>query len=173
MHSGNRTADLLIEEHVLARALTREAALVPVLLLLAALLKVPVVDIALPSAWAILRTVRAARGGEAPLAFSYVNQFCMGLLYGRAERLNTKNAGFRPGQFVLEPLLNAVSALGVCAAKLQDVWRKHLCGSRKAGFDEGISSFYPPNSRLYGESLQGQQMTFKHDRPPSYIHRST
>jgi hypothetical protein len=89
MLGGNRTADLLIEEHVLARALTREAALVPVLLLLIALLKVPVVDVALPSAWAILRT------------------------------------------FVLEPLLNAVSALGVCVAKLKDIWRKHLCGSRK------------------------------------------
>ena len=25
--------------------------------------------------------------------------FCTGLLYGRAGRLNTKNAGFRPGQW--------------------------------------------------------------------------
>ena len=30
------------------------------------------------------------------MAFSYVNRFCMGLLYGRAGRLNTKNAG--PGR---------------------------------------------------------------------------
>jgi hypothetical protein len=38
------------------------------------------------------------RGGYAPLAFSYVNRFCMGLLYGRAGRLTAKNGGFRRGQ---------------------------------------------------------------------------
>ena len=37
-------------------------------------------------------------GGEAPLAFPCVNRFCMGLLYGRAGRLNAKNGGFRRGQ---------------------------------------------------------------------------
>jgi hypothetical protein len=47
---------------------------------------------------AALPTVRADGGGQAPSAFSYVNRFCMGLLYGRAGRLNTKNGGFRPGQ---------------------------------------------------------------------------
>jgi hypothetical protein len=33
---------------------------------------------------------------DAPLAFSYVNRFCMGLVYGRAGRLTAKNGGFRP-----------------------------------------------------------------------------
>jgi hypothetical protein len=31
-------------------------------------------------------------------AFSLVNRFCMGLLYGRAGRLTAKNGGFRSGQ---------------------------------------------------------------------------
>ena len=41
--------------------------------------------------------VRAARGGKAPLAFSYVNLFCMALLYGGAGRLTARNGGFRAG----------------------------------------------------------------------------
>jgi hypothetical protein len=32
------------------------------------------------------------------VAFSYVNQFCIGLLYGREGLLNTETGGFRPGQ---------------------------------------------------------------------------
>jgi hypothetical protein len=43
-------------------------------------------------------TARAPRGGQAPLAFSYVNWFSMALLYGRAGRLTAKIGGFRPGQ---------------------------------------------------------------------------
>jgi hypothetical protein len=42
-----------------------------------------------------------------------------------------------------------------------------LVEAKEAGLDEGISSFYPPNSRLYGESLQGQQMKVANDRRPS------
>ena len=42
--------------------------------------------------------VRAARGGEAALAFPYKNPFCMALLHGRAGRLTAENGGFRPGQ---------------------------------------------------------------------------
>jgi hypothetical protein len=38
------------------------------------------------------------RGGEAPLAFSYENPFCVGVLYGRTERLTAQNGDFRPGQ---------------------------------------------------------------------------
>jgi hypothetical protein len=40
----------------------------------------------------------AVKRPKRSLAFSYENPFCVGLLYGRAGRLNTKNAGFRPGQ---------------------------------------------------------------------------
>jgi hypothetical protein len=36
----------------------------------------------------------------------------MGLLYGRAGRVNTKNAGFRPGQYPLE-LLDLVEELAM------------------------------------------------------------
>jgi hypothetical protein len=32
------------------------------------------------------------------ISISYVNWFCMGLLYGRAGRLTVENGGFRPGQ---------------------------------------------------------------------------
>jgi hypothetical protein len=52
--------------------------------------------------WIAGESVRAALGRLSAItyvAFSYVNRFCMGLLYGRAGRLNTKNAGFRPGQY--------------------------------------------------------------------------
>jgi hypothetical protein len=38
------------------------------------------------------------RGRLTPLAFPYVNRFCMALLYGRAGRLTAKTGGFRPGQ---------------------------------------------------------------------------
>jgi hypothetical protein len=41
----------------------------------------------------------AVKRPKRSLAFSYENPFCVGLLYGRAGRLNTKNAGFRPGQW--------------------------------------------------------------------------
>jgi adenylate kinase len=43
----------------------------------------------------------------------------------------------------------------------------------KAGLDEGILSFYAPNSRLYGESLYGQQMKVTNDSAPSSIRRPT
>ena len=36
---------------------------------------------------------RCPGGGYAPLAFSCVNRFCVGLLYGRAGRLDTNNGG--------------------------------------------------------------------------------
>ena len=37
----------------------------------------------------------------------------------------------------------------------------------QARLDEGISSYYPPSSRLYGESLWEQQMKVTNDRRPS------
>ena len=43
-------------------------------------------------------TVRARRGGYSRLAFPTVNRGCTALLYGRAVRLPSKNAGFLPGQ---------------------------------------------------------------------------
>ena len=48
---------------------------------------------------------RQGRGGGvlAPVAFSYGDPFCMGLLYGRAGRLTPQNGGFRPGQCSARP----------------------------------------------------------------------
>ena len=48
--------------------------------------------------WGRALTVRAAGGGYAPSALSYVNRLCTRFLYGRAGCLSTENAGFRPGQ---------------------------------------------------------------------------
>ena len=58
--------------------------------------------------------VRAAGGNEAPLAFSYVNRLCMGLLYGRAGRLNTKNADLRPGQWHTDQSFSVVPPKATC-----------------------------------------------------------
>jgi hypothetical protein len=43
-----------------------------------------------------------------PLAFFYVNRFCMGLLHGRAGRLTAENGGFRSGQWLHAQTLSAV-----------------------------------------------------------------
>jgi hypothetical protein len=42
-----------------------------------------------------------------------------------------------------------------------------------ACLDEGISSFYPPNSLLYGESLQERRMEVTNDRAPSPTQATT
>ena len=47
--------------------------------------------------------VRAVPGRLSAIAFSCVNRFCMGFLYGRAGRLTAENGGFRPGQVVKRP----------------------------------------------------------------------
>ena len=50
-------------------------------------------------AQAAVATVWARPGrGNAPLAFSTVNRFCMARLRGRAGRSTTQNGGFRRGQ---------------------------------------------------------------------------
>jgi hypothetical protein len=56
-------------------------------------------------------------GRLAPLAFSYVNRFSMVLLYGRAGRLNTKNAGFRPGQWRCAGTTASTSRSGGAASR--------------------------------------------------------
>jgi hypothetical protein len=45
----------------------------------------------------------------------------------------------------------------------------HLAAAAEAGSDEGLLSFCLPHSRLYGESLQLQEMPVANDSVPSYI----
>ena len=102
----------------------------------------------------------------------------MAFLYGRAGRLTAKNGGFRPGQCGIcygdgfscldcAGIPNGgavVDACGVCGGGIDDAG---VCdgggavsgdGATQCSFlelmaclDEGTLSFYPPNSRLYGE----------------------
>jgi hypothetical protein len=59
-----------------------------------------------------LASVRAALGRLTPLAFSYENPFCIGLLYGRTGRLTAENGGFRLGQLPLDPRIGKLILLG-------------------------------------------------------------
>jgi hypothetical protein len=97
----------------------------------------------------------------------------MGILYGRAGRVTTKNAGSRPGQVLSWNVQAAGASDSECAhymiqplaelyggfmAVLKVSWCGILLGARgprtaPAGLDEGILPFSLPHSRLYRESL--------------------
>ena len=58
-----------------------------------------------------------------PLAFSYENPFCMGILYGRAGRLTVENGGFRPGQLgdhLVRPRPGFLSTVPACPCLAPD-----------------------------------------------------